>query len=43
MAQSIQLGHEYAPQPPYSAGSPGTAPPEAVEALRSRSRFVLRG
>ncbi|MER5973577.1 DJ-1/PfpI family protein [Streptomyces sp. NPDC002055] len=43
VAQAIQLGHEYDPQPPYAAGSPDTAPPEVVEALRARSRFVLQG
>jgi len=40
-AQAIQLGIEYAPEPPFSAGSPGTAPPQIVAALRSRSRFRL--
>jgi len=40
-AQAIQLGIEYAPEPPFSAGSPDTAPPEIVAALRSRSRFRL--
>ncbi|MFD8549833.1 DJ-1/PfpI family protein [Streptomyces sp. NPDC059649] len=42
-AQIIQLGIEYDPQPPYDAGSPDTAPAEAVAALRSRTRFVLTG
>jgi putative intracellular protease/amidase len=40
VAQAIQLGIEYDPQPPYDAGSPLTAPPEIVERLRSRSRFA---
>ncbi len=40
-AQAVQLGIEYAPEPPFSAGSPGTAPPGIVAALRSRSRFIL--
>src|SRR5450631_2340083 len=39
VAQAIQLGIEYDPQPPFDAGSPGKAPAEVVEALRSRSRF----
>src|SRR5271154_7231498 len=38
-AQAIQLGIEYAPQPPFDAGSPQTAPAEIVELLRARSRF----
>jgi transcriptional regulator GlxA family with amidase domain len=41
VAQAIQLGVEYDPQPPFDAGSPEKAPPEIVELLRSRSRFVL--
>lgn len=41
VAQSIQLGIEYDPQPPFDAGSPLKAPPEIVEALRLRSRFIL--
>ena len=40
VAQAIQLGIEYDPQPPFNAGSPRTAPPEIVELLRARSRFV---
>ncbi len=39
VARAIQLGIEYDPQPPFHAGSPRTAPPAVVEALRSRSRF----
>jgi len=35
-AQTIQLGHEYAPEPPFRAGSPDTAPPEVVAAARKR-------
>jgi len=42
-AQGIQLGIEYDPQPPFSAGSPETAPPVVVEFLRSQSRFLLQG
>jgi transcriptional regulator GlxA family with amidase domain len=40
VAQAIQLSIEYDPQPPFDAGSPGKAPAELVELLRSRSRFV---
>jgi transcriptional regulator GlxA family with amidase domain len=40
VAQAIQLGIEYDPDPPLDAGSPGKAPPEIVAALRSRSRFA---
>jgi transcriptional regulator GlxA family with amidase domain len=39
VAQAIQLGIEYDPQPPFDAGSPHKAPVEIVELLRSRSRF----
>jgi cyclohexyl-isocyanide hydratase len=35
-AQTIQLVLEYAPQPPFEAGSPDTAPPEVVSAARAR-------
>ncbi|MEV6762692.1 DJ-1/PfpI family protein [Streptomyces sp. NPDC051105] len=41
VAQAVQLGIEYDPQPPYDAGSPQKAPAEVVELLRSRSRFIL--
>lgn len=41
-AQSIQLGIEYDPQPPFDAGSPSKAPTEIVERLRSRSRFFMQ-
>jgi transcriptional regulator GlxA family with amidase domain len=42
-AQRVQLAIEYDPRPPFDAGSPRTAPPEIVEALRARSRFILTG
>ena len=42
LAQAIQLGIEYDPQPPFDAGSPGKAPAPVVERLKSRSRFVTR-
>jgi putative intracellular protease/amidase len=40
VAQAIQLGIEYDPQPPFDAGSPRTAPAEIVEAVRAYSRFA---
>jgi hypothetical protein len=39
VAQAIQLGIEYDPQPPFDAGSPAKAPAAVVAALRARSRF----
>jgi putative intracellular protease/amidase len=41
LAQTIQLGTEYDPQPPYDAGAPDKAPAEIVRNLRARSRFIL--
>jgi cyclohexyl-isocyanide hydratase len=35
-AQAIQLGHEYAPEPPFQAGTPETAPPAVVAAAKER-------
>ena len=35
VAQAIQLGIEYDPQPPFDAGSPHKAPAEIVELVRS--------
>ena len=35
VAQAIQLGIEYDPQPPFDAGSTDKAPPEVVEGLRA--------
>jgi transcriptional regulator GlxA family with amidase domain len=43
VAQAIQLGLEYDPQPPFDAGSPQKAPAEIVELMRSRSRFMAAG
>jgi cyclohexyl-isocyanide hydratase len=34
-AQRIQLDVQYAPEPPYSAGSPHSAPPEVLDAVRA--------
>jgi putative intracellular protease/amidase len=39
VAQGIQLGIEYDPDPPFDAGSPDKAPPAVVDALWARSRF----
>jgi transcriptional regulator GlxA family with amidase domain len=43
VAQAIQLGLEYAPQPPFQAGSPGTAPGPVVELVRALEGQILRG
>jgi putative intracellular protease/amidase len=43
VAQAIQLGLEYDPEPPFDAGSPEKAPPEIVEAVRAHSRFEQVG
>jgi transcriptional regulator GlxA family with amidase domain len=40
VAQAIQLGLEYDPQPPFEAGSPEKAPAEIVAAVRAYSRFA---
>jgi transcriptional regulator GlxA family with amidase domain len=40
VAQAIQLGIEYDPQPPFDAGSPHKAPAAIVEAVRAHSRFA---
>jgi transcriptional regulator GlxA family with amidase domain len=39
VAQAIQLGIEYDPQPPFDAGSPEKAPAAIVEGVRAYSRF----
>ncbi|MEV4641483.1 DJ-1/PfpI family protein [Actinoplanes sp. NPDC049548] len=41
VAQAIQLAHEYAPRPPYRAGSPQDAPPEVLAAVQARKQFIL--
>jgi transcriptional regulator GlxA family with amidase domain len=38
VAQAIQLGIEYDPQPPFDAGSPAKAPAEIVEVVRAVER-----
>jgi transcriptional regulator GlxA family with amidase domain len=40
VAQAIQLGIEYDPQPPFDSGSPHRAPADVVALLRARSRFL---
>jgi transcriptional regulator GlxA family with amidase domain len=42
VAQGIQLSIEYDPQPPFTAGSPQTAPPHIVARLRERQRERLQ-
>jgi len=37
MAEAIQLSLEYAPEPPFDAGSPQTARPEIVARVRAAS------
>jgi transcriptional regulator GlxA family with amidase domain len=41
VAQTIQLALEYDPQPPYQAGSPGTAPQAIADALRASRDSIL--
>jgi transcriptional regulator GlxA family with amidase domain len=38
VAQAIQLGIEYDPQPPFSGGSPDKAPPEVMELVMAAQR-----
>jgi cyclohexyl-isocyanide hydratase len=40
-AQAVQLQLEYAPAPPFNAGSPDTAPERIVELVRQRSAGSL--
>ncbi len=37
VAEMVQLGLEYAPQPPFNSGRPDTAPPEVLAAVNARS------
>jgi cyclohexyl-isocyanide hydratase len=41
VAQAIQLGIEYAPAPPFNAGSPETSPPEILARVREHYAAVL--
>jgi transcriptional regulator GlxA family with amidase domain len=43
LAQAIQLGIEYDPQPPFDAGSPQKAPAAIVEAVRARALRIRPG
>jgi hypothetical protein len=36
VAQEIQLGIEYAPEPPFHSGTPASAPPEMLRAVENR-------
>ena len=38
VAQAIQLGIEYDPDPPFDSGSPAKASPELVELIRAMER-----
>lgn len=41
-AEAVQLTLEYAPAPPFDAGTPETAPPAVVAAVRGRSASIRR-
>lgn len=41
-AQEIQLGIEYAPEPPFHSGTPKTAPPEVLESSRAGMRALTK-
>ena len=41
-AQEIQLGIEYAPEPPFDSGTPKTAPPEVLESSRAAVRPLTK-
>ncbi len=43
LAQTLQLGIEYDPQPPFDAGSEAKAPEHISKFFRENSRFVLEG
>ena len=43
LAQMLQLGIEYDPQPPFDAGSEAKAPAHVSKFFRDNSRFVLGG
>jgi hypothetical protein len=40
LAQAIQLGIEYDPEPPFDSGSPRKARPETVELVRRAARTL---
>ena len=41
IAQAIQLGIEYDPEPPFASGSPHKAPPHVLDLVRERMRARL--
>jgi cyclohexyl-isocyanide hydratase len=41
VAEAIALNLEYAPAPPFDAGSPDTAPADVVEASRERVALIF--
>ena len=43
LAQAVQLGIEYDPQPPFDSGSEAKAPAHISQFFRDNSRFVLEG
>ena len=43
LAQTLQLGLEYAPAPPFDAGSPDTAPPAILAAYSKRLAGIMPG
>lgn len=43
LAQSIQLGIEYAPAPPFNSGRPETAPPEVLAAVKALMEGAVAG
>jgi transcriptional regulator GlxA family with amidase domain len=43
LAQTLQLGIEYDPQPPFDSGSEAKAPAHISSFFRENSRFVLEG
>lgn len=41
VAQGIQLGMQYAPEPPFDSGTPETAPPAVVDAARNAMADII--
>jgi cyclohexyl-isocyanide hydratase len=41
VAETVQLGLEYAPEPPFNAGRPDTAPSEVLEGFNSRTKAAF--
>jgi len=42
VARQIQLAMQYAPEPPFASGSPRTAPPEVLDAVRAAGRDIAQ-